>query len=195
MIAQVEQLAISPLIWVGMRQLEQVELVLENSKFDRAGCSLNCLTICSEHHKHQNERGTGIGGNALPGPAPNTAGPHKQDWLNKLDPRVNAIPDQPREYLKFLQSTCSTSNILACLCLQACHGIILVREMSCKFWRVLMKSSFLSPKFTPFAKLNLRNYRIYRTRSIESHRRPNWTKQTIRSDDWLCLQPSPPRRH
>jgi hypothetical protein len=91
---------------------------------------LNWLILSSEHHKHQNERGTGIGStstatydnttgssttgagqshlgrdagvsaagvgatSALPGPAPNTAGPHKQDWLNKLDPRVNANPDQ-----------------------------------------------------------------------------------------------------
>lgn len=30
---------------------------------------------------------------ALPGPAPHTAGPHRYDWLNKLDPRVNANPD------------------------------------------------------------------------------------------------------
>ncbi|RDW75006.1 hypothetical protein BP6252_06148 [Coleophoma cylindrospora] len=30
---------------------------------------------------------------ALPGPAPNTAGPHNQDWMNKLDPRVKAKGD------------------------------------------------------------------------------------------------------
>jgi hypothetical protein len=29
---------------------------------------------------------------ALPGPAPNTAGPHSKDWMNKLDPRVDAKP-------------------------------------------------------------------------------------------------------
>jgi hypothetical protein len=29
----------------------------------------------------------------LPGPAPHTAGPHKYDWMNRLDPRVEAIPD------------------------------------------------------------------------------------------------------
>lgn len=39
----------------------------------------------------------GVGAaNTLDGPAPNTAGPHKQDWLNKLDPRVNSNPDQPQ---------------------------------------------------------------------------------------------------
>ena len=29
-------------------------------------------------------------GTSSTGPAPNTAGPHKQDWMNKLDPRVDA---------------------------------------------------------------------------------------------------------
>ena len=39
----------------------------------------------------------GVGAaSTLDGPAANTAGPHKQDWLNKLDPRVNANPDQPQ---------------------------------------------------------------------------------------------------
>jgi hypothetical protein len=28
----------------------------------------------------------------LPGPAPNTAGPHKKDWMNKLDPFVDSHP-------------------------------------------------------------------------------------------------------
>jgi hypothetical protein len=28
----------------------------------------------------------------LPGPAPNTAGPHKKDWMNKLDPLVDSHP-------------------------------------------------------------------------------------------------------
>jgi len=28
-----------------------------------------------------------------PGPAPNTAGPHKSDLLNKLDPRVESRPE------------------------------------------------------------------------------------------------------
>ncbi|KAK0611274.1 hypothetical protein B0T14DRAFT_530071 [Immersiella caudata] len=37
--------------------------------------------------------GYGVGamsGGALPGPAPNTAGPHKSDLMNKLDPRVDS---------------------------------------------------------------------------------------------------------
>ncbi|KAK0659457.1 hypothetical protein QBC41DRAFT_331479 [Cercophora samala] len=36
--------------------------------------------------------GSGVGNNnnLLPGPAPNTAGPHKSDLLNKLDPRVDS---------------------------------------------------------------------------------------------------------
>ncbi|KAL3424510.1 hypothetical protein PVAG01_03791 [Phlyctema vagabunda] len=36
-----------------------------------------------EHNKHDPT-------SALPGPAPNTAGPHSKDWLNKLDPRVHS---------------------------------------------------------------------------------------------------------
>ncbi len=48
------------------------------------------------------ERDVGIGAagagaaSILSGPAPNTAGPHRYDWLNKLDPRVDANPDQPQ---------------------------------------------------------------------------------------------------
>ncbi|POR33062.1 Uncharacterized protein TPAR_06740 [Tolypocladium paradoxum] len=34
-----------------------------------------------------------IGGTHAPGPAPNTAGPHKSDLLNKLDPRVDSNLD------------------------------------------------------------------------------------------------------
>jgi hypothetical protein len=57
----------------------------------------------SEHHKHENERNAGNGSGltsgvatteALPGPAPNTAGPHSKDWMNKLDPRVDAHPNK-----------------------------------------------------------------------------------------------------
>jgi hypothetical protein len=47
-----------------------------------------------EHRKHE-QGASGVGSN-LPGPAPNTAGPHKLDWLNKLDPRVNANPEGPQ---------------------------------------------------------------------------------------------------
>ena len=50
------------------------------------------LTIIhSEHHKHENvPSGTTSAADSstkdaslLPGPAPNTAGPHKKDWMNK----------------------------------------------------------------------------------------------------------------
>jgi len=46
-------------------------------------------------HHHQQQQGGGygvgaMGGSALPGPAPNTAGPHKSDLMNKLDPRVDS---------------------------------------------------------------------------------------------------------
>lgn len=50
-------------------------------------------TAASGHHAG----GSGyhnVGGNVsegfLPGPAPNTAGPHKSDLMNKLDPRVDS---------------------------------------------------------------------------------------------------------
>ncbi|KAL1840438.1 hypothetical protein VTJ49DRAFT_476 [Mycothermus thermophilus] len=38
----------------------------------------------------------GLHGSRLPGPAKNTAGPHKSDLLNKLDPRVDSDPDGSR---------------------------------------------------------------------------------------------------
>ncbi|KAI1737016.1 hypothetical protein F4680DRAFT_237069 [Xylaria scruposa] len=37
-----------------------------------------------------------LGGNFAPGPAPNTAGPHKSDALNKADPRVDSDLDGSR---------------------------------------------------------------------------------------------------
>lgn len=48
-----------------------------------------------EHRKHEREREgeAGLGGSTGTGPAPNTAGPHSKDWMNRLDPRVNANPD------------------------------------------------------------------------------------------------------
>lgn len=41
---------------------------------------------------HDNTTGSSIGTGLGPsdGPAPNTAGPHKSDMLNKLDPRVDS---------------------------------------------------------------------------------------------------------
>ena len=69
----------------------------------------------SEHRKneYQQSGGSGAGSSGyqaggaataatdddstLPGPAPHTAGPHRYDWLNKLDPRVNANPEEAEE--------------------------------------------------------------------------------------------------
>ena len=57
-----------------------------------------------EHRKHGNASGSGVtgsgvtsstSGSTLPGPAPNTAGPHSKDWLNKLDPRVDSKSTDP----------------------------------------------------------------------------------------------------
>jgi hypothetical protein len=50
-----------------------------------------------EHRKHERERESGIGSStgttaaatSDTGPAPNTAGPHSKDWMNRLDPRVD----------------------------------------------------------------------------------------------------------
>lgn len=47
---------------------------------------------------HHNTGATGLhhpGGTntTAPGPAPHTAGPHKSDWMNKLDPRVDSDLD------------------------------------------------------------------------------------------------------
>lgn len=39
--------------------------------------------------QHQGQ-GHHLGGSVLPGPAPNTAGPHKSDMMNKLDPKVDS---------------------------------------------------------------------------------------------------------
>jgi hypothetical protein len=52
-------------------------------------------------HEHERERESGLGGSTgttaatdpSTGPAPNTAGPHSKDWMNKLDPRVKSNPD------------------------------------------------------------------------------------------------------
>jgi hypothetical protein len=42
---------------------------------------------------HHGPGGLNKTGHNLPGPAPNTAGPHKSDLLNKLDPRVDSNQD------------------------------------------------------------------------------------------------------
>ncbi|KAI0454361.1 hypothetical protein F5B21DRAFT_243015 [Xylaria acuta] len=49
------------------------------------------------HGTHGTTHGTSqIGGNYAPGPAPHTAGPHKSDALNKVDPRVDSDLDGSR---------------------------------------------------------------------------------------------------
>jgi len=48
--------------------------------------SSNYAVAWGPHHEHA----TAADGAALPGPAPNTAGPHRHDILNKLDPSVDS---------------------------------------------------------------------------------------------------------
>ncbi|RPA85682.1 hypothetical protein BJ508DRAFT_411688 [Ascobolus immersus RN42] len=43
--------------------------------------------------------GHGVGTSNLPGPAPNTAGPHKSDLLNKLDPKVDSDMDGRAKFM------------------------------------------------------------------------------------------------
>ena len=51
------------------------------------------------HGTHGTTHGTHpLGGNYAPGPAPNTAGPHKSDALNKADPRVDSDLDGSKTY-------------------------------------------------------------------------------------------------
>ncbi|KAK5629150.1 hypothetical protein RRF57_004865 [Xylaria bambusicola] len=51
------------------------------------------------HGTHGATHGTHqLGGNYAPGPAPNTAGPHKSDALNKADPRVDSDLDGSKTY-------------------------------------------------------------------------------------------------
>src|SRR5690606_3141789 len=45
------------------------------------------------HSTASHARTTPTSKSNLPGPAPNTAGPHKSDILNKLDPRVDSNLD------------------------------------------------------------------------------------------------------
>jgi uncharacterized protein YfiM (DUF2279 family) len=68
-----------------------------------------------EHRKHERERESGLGGTtgttagtaSGTGPAPNTAGPHSKDWMNKLDPRVKSNPDAADTGLS---GTCGTTH-------------------------------------------------------------------------------------
>src|SRR5690606_41691667 len=71
---------------------------------DRDGRATHGNTTTGTHGTHNNNRsstagatgthtGAGAHGSNLPGPAPNTAGPHKKDILNKLDPKVDSDMD------------------------------------------------------------------------------------------------------
>lgn len=52
-----------------------------------AGAGVGASGVAAhEHAKHSDIAAT----SDLPGPAPNTAGPHSKDWMNKLDPRVDS---------------------------------------------------------------------------------------------------------
>ena len=66
-------------------------LVLLSSKFNDPQTKSLTNANFSEHNKHDNT-------SALPGPAPHTAGPHKKDWLNKLDPRVDATGTKHKDH-------------------------------------------------------------------------------------------------
>ncbi|KAI1128825.1 hypothetical protein F5Y10DRAFT_291610 [Nemania abortiva] len=51
------------------------------------------------HGTHGTTHGTAqLGGNYAPGPAPNTAGPHKSDMMNKADPRVDSDLDGSKTF-------------------------------------------------------------------------------------------------
>jgi hypothetical protein len=52
------------------------------------------------HHKHDmaNRMDPTVDSTRGPGPAPNTAGPHKSDMLNKADPRVDSDMDNSRTF-------------------------------------------------------------------------------------------------
>jgi hypothetical protein len=76
--------------------LEQVRLV--SSKYNATYSHDHILISCSEYDNRDTTGvGSGIGSGSSnvgtgTGPAPNTAGPHSKDWMNKLDPRVDAQP-------------------------------------------------------------------------------------------------------
>jgi hypothetical protein len=60
---------------------------------DRVG-GLGNTSSAGGYGTTHNTHGAGVGGlHSGPGPAPDTAGPHKQDMLNKLDPRVDSDLD------------------------------------------------------------------------------------------------------
>ena len=61
MTTQAEQPVTNPLIWVEMQQSEQVELVSQSSRPSKETNVDFLLIACSEHRKHEHERGTGVG--------------------------------------------------------------------------------------------------------------------------------------
>ncbi len=54
------------------------------------GAGLGAHESDRDHHRGATGPSTGIGPGSSDGPAPTTAGPHKSDMLNKLDPRVDS---------------------------------------------------------------------------------------------------------
>jgi hypothetical protein len=61
---------------------------------NQTGGGLSGTTAHGNHGQH----GLTGQGSHLPGPAQNTAGPHKSDMLNKADPRVDADLDGSKTY-------------------------------------------------------------------------------------------------
>jgi hypothetical protein len=77
---------------VEMLLPQQAQRVSQSSETYASVKPQTLLTIIhSEHHQHENApSGTTSAADSstkdaslLPGPAPNTAGPHKKDWMNK----------------------------------------------------------------------------------------------------------------
>ncbi|TGJ81460.1 hypothetical protein E0Z10_g7301 [Xylaria hypoxylon] len=72
-----------------------------SNTYDNTGSTGNYGTTGAHgtHGTHGTSRGTEhLGGNYAPGPAANTAGPHKSDALNKADPRVDSNLDGSKTY-------------------------------------------------------------------------------------------------
>jgi hypothetical protein len=77
---------------VEMLLPQQAQRVSQSSEIYASVKSQIFLTIIhSEHRKHENAPSGNTSAadpstkdaSLLPGPAPNTAGPHKKDWMNK----------------------------------------------------------------------------------------------------------------
>ena len=79
-------------VMLDLVPVQSEQRVSQSSNIYASINSYKSLTIIhSEHHKHENvPSGTTSAADSstkdaslLPGPAPNTAGPHKKDWMNK----------------------------------------------------------------------------------------------------------------